>query len=156
VRVDRGSTGTEHVTLQHLEAPTEFDPARLLALLAASMPANILFEAGANLDILFQGTGTSPPSDIILDYMYSAFLTSMTYPRAPIVCSSIVSPTLQTAATRCNGRSHLTDVITLGSIIERTNLRLCYCTTTRGLRLSSFGVVALLGTSGPRQTPIQA
>jgi hypothetical protein len=34
------------------------------------MPANILFEAGANLDILFQGTGTSPPSDIILDYMY--------------------------------------------------------------------------------------
>jgi hypothetical protein len=35
-----------------------------------SMPPNILFEAGANLDILFQGTGTPPPSDIIIDYMY--------------------------------------------------------------------------------------
>ncbi len=34
------------------------------------MPARVLFEVGASVDILFQGNGTSPPSDIILDYMY--------------------------------------------------------------------------------------
>ena len=34
------------------------------------MPPTILFPAGANLDLRFQGTGTPPPSDVILDYMY--------------------------------------------------------------------------------------
>ncbi len=70
VRVDQGSTLTDHITLQYLKAPANFDPTRLSALLAASMPPNILFPAGANLDILFQGTGNSPPSVVILDYMY--------------------------------------------------------------------------------------
>jgi len=69
VRVDRGSA-LNHITLQQLKAPANFDPTRLSALLGMSMPPNILFEAGANLDILFQGTGTPPPSVVILDYMY--------------------------------------------------------------------------------------
>ena len=66
MRVDRGSA----LTLHQLKAPANFDPTRLSALLGMSMPSNILFEAGANLDILFQGTGTSPPSHVILDFMY--------------------------------------------------------------------------------------
>ena len=68
MRVDRGSPGTERITLQHLKAPDDYDPAVLSAYLG--MSARSLFAAGANLDILFQGTGTSPPSDIILDFMY--------------------------------------------------------------------------------------
>lgn len=51
-------------------APADFDAARLEVLLRMSMPPKVLFAVGANLDILFQGTGTPPPSDIILDYMY--------------------------------------------------------------------------------------
>ena len=70
MRVDRGSTGTEHITLQHLKAPADFDLARLSALLGMSMPSKVLFDVGANLDILFQGTGTPPPSHVVLDYMY--------------------------------------------------------------------------------------
>jgi len=34
------------------------------------MPPDVLFAVGANLDIQFLGTGTPPPSDVILDYMY--------------------------------------------------------------------------------------
>jgi len=34
------------------------------------MPADALFSLGANLDLRFQGTGTQPLSDVILDYMY--------------------------------------------------------------------------------------
>jgi hypothetical protein len=70
VRVDRGTTGTKSITLQRLKGPGNFDPAFLSTLLARPAPAEILFASGANLDILFQGNGISPPSDIILDFMY--------------------------------------------------------------------------------------
>jgi hypothetical protein len=69
VRADRGST-LNHITLQDLKPPANFDPTRLSALLEMSMPADTLFTVGANLDLRFRGTGTPSPSNVILDYMY--------------------------------------------------------------------------------------
>jgi len=66
-KVQRGP-GPDYITLHRLKEPTNYDPA-LLATLQNVHPS-VALALGANVDALFQGEGGSPPSTVILDYVY--------------------------------------------------------------------------------------
>ncbi|KAH9159005.1 hypothetical protein EDB89DRAFT_1866729, partial [Lactarius sanguifluus] len=72
-RVDFGPPRQDHVTLQRLQKPDDDDPAFLESLTTASVRKPRPFAAfavGAHVDAMFRGTGRSPPSAVILDYVY--------------------------------------------------------------------------------------
>ncbi|KAI9449716.1 hypothetical protein BJY52DRAFT_1306205 [Lactarius psammicola] len=71
-RVDLGPERTDHFTLQHLKESEHYYPAGAAALSATANLQDplVLFVAGLNMDALFQGTGSSLPPVIILDYLY--------------------------------------------------------------------------------------
>lgn len=70
-RFEQGSTGTDYYTLQQLKKPDTNNPVLMATLKAAgSLDPFIAFRCGAHVDALFQGTGSSLPPAVIVDYMY--------------------------------------------------------------------------------------
>ena len=71
-RYDRGSTGTDCLTLHRLEEPSEYDAVFLqtLAGLVNTPRPQTFFGAGANVDAFYGTRNLPPPSPVILDYMY--------------------------------------------------------------------------------------
>ncbi|KAI9458110.1 hypothetical protein F5148DRAFT_1151058 [Russula earlei] len=69
-RFERGSPG-DHITLQILKKPDNYDPIMLEAnCRMGPVPPDRAFTCGANIDALFQGEGRSLLSTTILDYFY--------------------------------------------------------------------------------------
>ncbi|KAI9454441.1 hypothetical protein F5148DRAFT_428034 [Russula earlei] len=61
----------DHITLQFLKKPDNYDPITLEAnCRLGPVPPDRAFTYGANIDALFQGEGRSLPSTTILDYFY--------------------------------------------------------------------------------------
>ncbi|KAI9465361.1 hypothetical protein BJY52DRAFT_1221018 [Lactarius psammicola] len=70
--MDMDHSGTDYITLQHFKEPASHNPVSAAALAATRNLHSpyTLFASGSNVDTLFQGTGSSLPPAIILDYVY--------------------------------------------------------------------------------------
>lgn len=70
-RFDEGPECTDHITLQRLKKAVHDDPIKLATFKGmGGLHPQIAFPLGAHIDALFQGTGSSLPHTIILDYAY--------------------------------------------------------------------------------------
>ncbi|KAH9953559.1 hypothetical protein BGW80DRAFT_1192203 [Lactifluus volemus] len=72
-RIQRGDTRPDYITLHWLKGPHKYDPtllATIQTLQVGAVDPGVAFALGANIDALFQGEGGSPPSTVILDYIY--------------------------------------------------------------------------------------
>lgn len=74
-RFSRGGERDAYITLQWIKKPDNFDPEKLeLPQLYQNAgmvpPVSMAHDALQNVDALFEGTGESLPSTVILDYLY--------------------------------------------------------------------------------------
>ncbi|KAH9980937.1 hypothetical protein BGW80DRAFT_1453884 [Lactifluus volemus] len=72
-RIQQDDLCPNYITLHWLKRPHKYNPtllATIQTLQVGAVDPGVAFALGANIDALFQGKGGSPPSTVILDYIY--------------------------------------------------------------------------------------